>query len=110
MMITNYHARILSVGEIKANGEGAKFKKCFAVIETLPKFNEFNEEVYKSEPFEVEVPLGNGDKADKEWFELKALAQDRAPFPAVFNLRGFIYQEKGKDKHGKQLQLKRWTR
>lgn len=96
---------MLSVGEIKADKDG-KFKKCFATIETMPKINEFSEEVYSSEPFEIEVPL----KKDSDYGELKILVESQSPFPAVFNLRGFKYQESGKEKHGKSLQLKKWTR
>ena len=110
MVIQNFHARILKLGEIQ---EKNGFKKCHALIETREKKNEFDEVVYAAEKFDVEVAI----KDDKTYAELQALAdfpsnleEHSVYFPALFNLRSFTYKEKGIDKLGKQLQLKRWTR
>lgn len=109
MVINNYHARILVLGEVKeANG----FRKCFATIETKEKKDEFDEVVYAAEKFEVEIAI----KDDKVYHELLQLAPTPGGvpggvyFPATLNLRSFVYKEKDRDKLGKQLQLKRWAR
>lgn len=104
MLISNYHARIIHLGEVK---ESNGFKKCYATIETKEKRGEDGDVSYSPEIFECEIAL---DKEGKKFAELKAL--ESSYFPAQFNLRAFKYIE-GKDKQeklGKQLQLKRWTR
>lgn len=106
MLISNYHGRIIHLGEVKSqNG----FKKCYATIETKEKKDEGGEVIYSPEVFEAEIAL---DAEGRKYTELQAFHTSGAYFPAQFNLRAFKYIE-GKDKQeklGKQLQLKRWTR
>lgn len=106
MIITGHHARIISLGEVKAqNG----FSKCVARIETRERKDETGDVIYSPQTFDVEVPL---KKDATDYPELKTLADSQSYFPALFKLRSFIYHEGNppREKLGKQLQLKKWTR
>jgi len=115
MLISNAHCQIVSVGSIE---ESKGFKKCFVLVRTKELKDETTGEVIrKSGDFSAEVALSN----DK-WYQslldaaLPIPADGGSPqgeaawLPCFFILRSFTYKEKGLDKLGKQLQLRRWWR
>lgn len=107
MLLSEAHCIIVSVGEVKdSNG----FKKCFVRVKTKQTRSDItNEVIRESGEFECEVALKDLAKRD-ELVKLVSTAEAPNYVPCVFILRSFWYKEKGIDKLGKQLQLKRWWR
>lgn len=104
MLLSQHPCIIATVSDVR---EQKGFKKCFVRVKTKRVSDDTTGEVIREAgEFDCEVALNDLDKHK----QLKELSTQDVYVPCTFVLRSFYYKEKGIEKLGKQLQLKRWWR